>query len=274
MYRVGKTLLDKGDLTITVDRTLPTAAENVKITAKHSDADVFGELNVGMVRTVADLLENTGEKAGKYLIELVTAQQTGSLDASNVSSYFKAAGYDISVNHVMAMLPYFASAFPKLNEGDWFNAARDEFKWLKYHTTVASGNGLVSKFLDATGTTVDNPGPFKIPHEVVGAVQWSMLNAHDPRASDAVPLTLKGITHVYLDALGQLPSKPWYQGLSGRQALSPAAITAISQYAVCSNKLRGNTEEIRSSTTINAMDAALMASGAVPPVRDVGMKLE
>lgn len=223
-------------------------------------------INVGSFETASMLSADGFAKAGTYLLDLVGANQVSSLDDRNIESYFKAAGVEMNIATIKKSLPFFSSALDNLTSDPDFVGRSKKFEWLRYHITYASGNGLVMKFLEATGTTTSSEGPFKIQPAIVNLVKDAVEKPWDKEASDKVPMTLKGITHVYLEAIGMLPSAKWYQGEKGRANLTVAAVAAIRAYATRVTALKANIESITSATSIADANASLAMTGAVPNV--------
>jgi len=232
------------------------------LAANLNDADIPR----GMVEVAKGLLDNQMEKAMLYVVDLAGANQVSSLDERNVQSYFLAAGVDIQISPIMKSIPYFSSILSKMVDSPLFQASILEFDWLRYHTTYASGNGLVLRVLESTGTTDSDPGPFNVPGHIVKAVEEAVKNPWDKEASDDVPMTLKGIAHVYLEAIGMLPIAKWYQGEKGRSNLTLAAISAVRAYAVTTTKLKANVGAIEKAADVAAANAALAATHALPAI--------
>jgi hypothetical protein len=225
-----------------------------------------GEVTKGLYETASVLTFDQCAKAGIYLLDLVGANQVAALDEKNIESYFKAAGCDIQVNMIHKALPYLSSYLENvMSEPDFVTRTRD-FEWLKYHTTYASGNGLVLKMLEATGTTLTDPGPFKVPAEIVRHVKKAVEDPFDKVASDHVPSTLKGIAHVYLESIQMLPAAKWYQGERGRSNLTVSAVAAIKAFAIKLTEIKANTKEISDSKTVAEAIQKLHLTGAVPSV--------
>jgi len=225
-----------------------------------------GEVTRGLFETASVLTFDHCAKAGIYLLDLVGANQVAALDEKNIESYFKAAGCDIQVNMIHKALPYLSSYLENvMSEPDFVTRTRN-FEWLKYHTTYASGNSLVLKMLEATNTTPTNPGPFRVPAEVVRHVKQAVDDPFDKVASDHVPSTLKGIAHVYLEAIQMLPAAKWYQGERGRSNLTVSAVAAIKAFAIKLTEIKANTKKIAESTTVDQAIQELQATGAVPSI--------
>jgi hypothetical protein len=225
-----------------------------------SDSDITPQL----FDLIVDLLRNDLAKAGIYLLDLVGASQVSTLDEGNVQSYFASKGADFSVATVMKCLPYFCAVVEILyRDPDFINRVKD-YEWLRYHTTYSSGTDLIVRVLESTNTTTANVGPYRVCASTYNAVMAAHAAPYDKVLSDRIPLALKGICHVHLEAIGLLPKNKWYQGLKGREILSPAAITAITTYAVRSTELQADKTAINSATTVAAAEAALINTGAVP----------
>jgi len=225
-----------------------------------------GEVTRGLFETTTVLTFDQCGKAGIYLLDLVGANQVAALDEKNIESYFRAAGCDIQVNMIHKALPYLSSTLENVMSEPQFVVRTREFEWLKYHTTYASGNGLVLKMLEATGTTPTNPGPFKVPAEIVEHVKKAVEDPFDKAASDHVPPTLKGIAHVYLEAIQMLPAAKWYQGERGRSNLTVSAVAAIKAFAIKLTQIKANTDEIAKAQSVEEAIHALQQTGAVPNV--------
>lgn len=234
--------------------------------APWDDAWQTGEVTRGLYETASILNFDHCSKAGIYLLDLVGANQVAALDEKNIESYFKAAGCDIQVNMIHKALPYLSSTLENVMSEPQFVERTKEFEWLRYHTTYASGNGLVLKMLEATGTTLTDVGPFKVPAEVVRHVKKAVDDPFDKIASDQVPSTLKGIAHVYLESIQMLPAAKWYQGERGRANLTVSAVAAIKAFAIKLTQIKANTDEIVKATTVAEATHALQKTGAVPSV--------
>lgn len=224
------------------------------------------EINVGLFETASVLVENNFMKAGTYLLDLVGASQVAALDDKNIESYFKSTGIELSITTIKRSLPFFTTVIDNLASDPHFIEKTKKFEWLRYHTTYASGNGLVMKLLEATNTTTTYPGPFNVPANIVTAVKDAVENPWDKEMSDKIPSTLKGIAHVYLEAIQMLPAAKWYQGERGRSNLTVSAVAAIKAYAVRVTELKANTDNIKKASSVREADTALAATGAVPSV--------
>lgn len=212
----------------------------------------------------SDLSENSFAKSIQYLLDLVGASQAGVLDDKNVESYFASTGVELNVAFVQKLLPALSAATTALKDIPEFQARILDHEWLKYHTSFSSGSGLVLRVLEATGTSTQDPGPFKISPTVVSAVVSATKEPWNKGASDAIPMNLKGVCHVYLEALGMLPTAKWYQGEKGRAMLSPATVSAIRAYAVKTTSLKADTKGIESSVDVASADSALLKAGVLP----------
>lgn len=238
----------------------------VPVGAPWSEDWQTGEVTVGLYETASALTFDHCSKAGIYLLDLVGANQVAALDEKNIESYFKAAGCDMAVNVIHKALPFLSSILENVMSEPTFVERTREFDWLKYHTAYASGNGLVHKLLEATGTTLTDPGPFKVPAEVVRHVKKAVDDPFDKNASDQIPSTLKGIAHVYLEAIQMLPAAKWYQGEKGRANLTVSAVAAIKAYAIKVTQLKANTDQIAKATTVATATKELQDTGAVPSI--------
>jgi len=235
----------------------------------HTDVEFSEKENSftrGEFETAESLVDTNLQKAGIYVIELVAANQVASLDDRNISSYFQAAGVTIVPSTILKLLPYLSSIFEDLLTYPELAERAKGFDWLKYHLTYASGNALVSKFAAAVGASVTNESVFKIPSGVMTSLKILDENPWNKAESDKIPLTLKGLAHVYLEAVGQLPVAKWYQGEKGRSNLSVATIQAVRAYAVTSSKIMANTDTIQKADNIAAVNDALAASGVLPSI--------
>jgi len=212
----------------------------------------------------SDLSGDSYAKGTQYLLDLASASQSGVLDDKNVESYFASAGVELNVSYVQRLLPALSSAMTVLKDIPEFHSRILSHDWLKYHTSFSSGSGLVLRVLEATGTSANSAGPFNISPNVVASVILANKEPWNKEASDAIPMNLKGLCHVYLESLGMLPSAKWYQGEKGRSMLSPAAVSAIKAYAIKTTSLRADTKGIESSVTIDDADSALFKSGTLP----------
>jgi len=212
----------------------------------------------------SNLSANSYARATQYLFDLVGASQSGMLDDKNVESYFASTGIELNVSFIQKLLPAFAASVTMLKDIPEFQTRILNHEWLKYHTSFSSGSGLVLRVLESTGTSEHNVGPFNISPAIVASVISATKEPWNKVASDAIPMNLKGVCHVYLEALGMLPSAKWYQGEKGRSMLSPATISAIRAYAVKTIALKSDTKSIESSTDVMAADAALVKAGVLP----------
>ena len=239
---------------------------NYKFSDQLPDDAKDGEITIAIFTTTSLLVNKDFQKAFTYVLDLSGAAQVSALNEKNVESYFASTGVELNIAPIMKAIPFFAATLDNLSSMPEYQEKILELDWLKYHTTYASGNGLVMKVLEATGTTTNNPGPFKVPATVVSAVEAAIKAPWDKGASDSVPMTLKGVSHVYLEAIGMLPTAKWYQGEKGKSNLSVAAIAAIRAYATTTTRLKANVDAITAAKTIADADRELEATGAIPSI--------
>lgn len=211
---------------------------------------------------VSALVANGFMKPATHVLELCVANGVKLLDEANIGSYFAMNGVPSelavapilsTVNFLTSMIP--PSSFPK----ELINRI-DACIWLRYHTTYASGVGLVKRFLDSTS----QGAIFGVTAATLALVQAAFDKPWDMKAADKIPLILKGLAFVFLGAINQLPANRWYQGEKGKELLAPTIISAVKVWALKTQELASNTVAITGATSAAAADAALAAVPGLP----------
>lgn len=151
--------------------------------------------------------------APKQLVELTSAEQVKPMRERNYESYFKMAKAELPVGRIMQYIQYIATLVEKLIKYNAVQQDAKEVKWVQYHTSAASTQQLVRRFLNEAGElfTVD-PATDKI-------VKAAEDHPWDMELINAIPVNVVQLTYVWLDVCGTLPDK-WYQGIKAMQTLS------------------------------------------------------
>lgn len=190
-------------------------------------------------------------KATQQLIELVSAQQVGSLNEKNVTSYFKMAGMEIPVPSIMKVVEFASKGVQKfINE----KAVQDQVKvvpWMKYHTAAASTQDLVHKFYQETKNLLT------WEEGTIGVIQAAVNNPWDRAFIDNIPQRVVGLCWCYLKATDSYPQNTWYQGDKAANNLSTfdrvRYTAAFKKYA----NLMAKTDVVDATVDIASLKTAL-----------------
>jgi len=208
------------------------------------------------------LAANNFEKSAYHVLELCVANSVSTLDEKNIQSYFAMNGVnqELATQVLTRVINYLTSVIAPTTYPRVLTDRIERCVWLKYHTTYASGVGLVKKFLDAT----QNGAVFAVTVGTIAAVNAALAAPWDPVLADAVPLTLKGLAYIFLDAIKLLPTNKWYQGEKGAAMITPAATIAVRAWAVTTQAFAANTGAITAAANAAAADTALLAVRGIP----------
>lgn len=145
-------------------------------------------------------------KATKWLVELVAAEQSGSLRERNYESYFKMSQGEVAVGKIILVVKWVAATTPKLMENEDLQEEAANVPWLKYHTAAASTPQLVQKFMNETGEL------HTFSDDVRNTVREAVENFWLLEPTYRIPQNIVAHTYVYLESTNQLPDN-WYQGI-------------------------------------------------------------
>lgn len=234
------------DITATID----PAANDTEYTAQVLD---YAKVSFG------------SDNALMSILELVAANQVSELADENIQSFFAAKGTELNIGLVRKVVRYISSVEGSLMSSSIFQARSLDFKWMAYHTTAASGSGLVMRFLDMTGASKGDGnykgGIFSVTEATYDLVVQSIRAPWEITAADRIPDRIKGFAYIFLEAMDLLPKNKWYQGLRASSNLSPNEILAIKAAASKHKALTSATTGISAATDADTLTKAIDASG-------------
>jgi len=186
----------------------------------------FEDLDEAGVRAAADIrcpkkmlqltFMDAVTSAGGWIIDLVWAEQVKPLSVDNIQNYFLSKGeIKVKGKSILSTISIMASALPRFSAiGGAAHAragltliARDDSRWIKYHTTYTSTPALVQKAIDIAG----NPVVGFWSAATIAAVGNAIASPWDRALPDIIPRRAVACAHAVLTAYNCCPRK-WYQG--------------------------------------------------------------
>lgn len=141
----------------------------------------------------------------RHALDLLIAGHSRKLRMKNVKSYYASADQELSsFAFVFSMAKWFGPKFVLHDTvRDYLSSSH---KWTEYRVKKFAAASLALKLFDAYPEIA--PRAFNMSRDDLVDIDD---RAHDLRQSAHVPDSLKAVTYVYLESVGQLPDN-WYQG--------------------------------------------------------------
>jgi len=184
-----------------------------------------------------------------WLVDLSACHQVKALSESNVENYFKMLNQPVPASRVLKVVDHLSRACPRL-----ITAIPDESrdsKFITYHTTVASGLGLVRRYLNSLPPVV----LALWTQAEIKTVTDYLQNPSDIKLASRIPPNLVVHSYIFHDLSGTLPSK-WFMGIKEVNVTSVPKINRIRAFYKKMMSLSSAVTDIEGATTMDELAVA------------------